>query len=71
MAFFPVLVYAAIIVAFAGLTISEGIKKKASWDFYRIIGVVACVAWPAVLLLAMREVYINKKSSHQFDKRTL
>jgi hypothetical protein len=49
-------VYTIVAFIFACFTLAEYLGKRRSWDAYRTAGILACVIWPLVLMVAAFEV---------------
>jgi hypothetical protein len=61
--------YAMVALIFFGFTLDEGIEKQAKWDVCRMAGLVACIFWPGVLFLGIREA-LSIRADEVSDRRS-
>lgn len=54
--------YILVAIAFVVPTYIEGRNREEGWTAFRIIGLLSCICWPAVLVCAAVLIYRDKRS---------
>lgn len=61
-----ILVYSLGLVLALCMTYIEGQRKQSGWDAFRILGLVLCFVWPAVLVCIMATIGLGSLSRRTY-----
>lgn len=63
-----ILAYAAVSALFVSQCMHEKAVKGASWDVYRVAGMIFCLFWPFLLLAVLMTLSLRRAASGRMDK---
>ena len=56
-----VTLYSSIAIGFLTATYIEGRWQAAGWDLARVSGLLACLAWPVLLIIVLRNTHLRAR----------
>lgn len=54
--------YILVAIAFVVPTYIEGRNRREGWTSFRVIGLLSCICWPALLVCVAVSIYRDKRS---------
>jgi hypothetical protein len=62
---FAVVAYGAIATGCVLRTLFEGYATRASWDVWRVLGLLACFVWPILIIASLAPWAIRRKAPQE------